>query len=108
MASSVSVGSTSSAIGGHGRTGADVEEVGDGLDAGVEYKSTGARANVVTLTRRGLHGMRRKQARHAKQRLAKAILEDALVIGKDQRLALPNVEVEIEQETGAVVGHQAL
>src|SRR5215510_5450583 len=96
------------AVGRHGRTGADVKKVGDGFDSGVEHKSAGAGANVITLARRCLQSMRRQQARHAKQCLAEAILEDALVVGKNQRLALAHVDMEVEQEAAAVVGRETL
>src|SRR6266700_7049232 len=107
MASSRS-GWWQSTVGRDGRPGADVEEVGDGFDAGVVDKAAGARANVVALARGGLDGVRRQQARHAEQRLAEAILDDALVVREDQRLAFAGVDVEIEQQAAAVMGRKAL
>jgi len=84
------------------------KKVCDGFDSGVEHESAGAGANVITLGGRGLHSVRREQTRHAKQRLAEAILEDTLVIREDQRFAVARVDMEIEQEAGAVVGRKTL
>src|SRR5215472_2409357 len=97
-----------SAVGRDGRPRADVEEVGDRFDAGVVDEAAGAGTHVVAFARRSLDGVRWQQARHPKQRLAEAVLDDALVIGKDQRLAVAGIDVEIEQETGAVAGREAL
>ncbi len=95
-----------SAVGGDGRTGSDVKKVCDGFDSGIEHESAGAGANVITLGRRGLQSVRREQTRHPKQRLAEAILDDTLVIREDQRFAVARVDMEIEQEAGAVVGRK--
>src|SRR5437660_514568 len=95
-----------SAISGDGRTGSDVKKICDGFYTGVEHESAGAGANVITLADRGLQSVWRKQTRHAKQRLAEAILEDTLVIREDQRFAVALVDMEIEQEASAVVGRK--
>src|SRR5579862_5046147 len=97
-----------SAVGGDGGASADVEKIGDGFDPGVVDEAAGAGANVVALGRGGLHGVRRQQARHAEERLAEAIADDALVVGKDQRLALAGVDVKIEQKAAAVMGRETL
>src|SRR6266436_8066033 len=97
-----------SAIDRYGRTRADIKKIGNCFDPGIEDKSARAGANVIALARRGLQGMRREEARHAKQRLAEAILDGPLVIRKNQRLALSRVDMQVEQETAAVVGRETL
>jgi len=52
-------------------------------------RTRGRRGARRTLAGRRLYGVRRQQARHAKQRLAETILDDALVVRKDQRFAAP-------------------
>src|SRR5215467_9785114 len=95
-------------VGGHSRSGPDIKKVGNGFDSGVEDKSASAGANIVSFAGRALQSMRRQQARHAKECLAEAILEDAFVVWKNQRITLSDVDVEIEQEATAVPGRDAL
>src|SRR5262245_16283782 len=97
-----------SAIGRYGRARADIKKIRDCFDPGVEDKSARAGANVIALASRGLQGVRWEQARHAKQRLAEAVLDDSFVIRKNQRLALSRVDVQVEQEAAAVAGREAL
>src|SRR6516165_4712576 len=96
------------AVGSDGWTGADIEKVRDRFDSRVEYERAGTGAYVMTLAGGSLHRVWRQEARHAEQRLAEAISDGALVVGKYRWLSVAHVDVQIEQEAAAVGGAELL
>src|SRR5215813_6760682 len=96
------------AVGSHGWTCADIEKLRNRFDSCVEHECAGTGTDVMAFTSSGLHRVCRQEARHAEQRLAKAIRDGALVVGKHHRLSAAHIDVQIEQEAAAVGGAELL